>query len=102
MKEVEKLYELADIKFSSNGIASKGITYYYPFTAEKQLELIKWTLRTGCILEVRMEAGSNLYNCPHTEKKFGKFEEALCADINHHWKFMKLYEQEEIRKILKG
>ena len=75
---------------------------YSPLTAEKQIKLIKWALRKGCILEVNMEVGSNFYYCPHTKKRFGKFEEALCADVNHHWKFMNLTEQEKIRKILEG
>lgn len=129
MGEVEKLYELAGIEkefeqpaecrknpyilcegcmFYDNGKCLNKKDYP-PFTAEKQIELIKWL---GSIKDYTVEidkfkgvyyvgcreAGSN-------NKNWGShilFEEALAELINDLWQDLTATEREEIKEILKG
>ena len=76
---------------------------YPPFTAEKQLELIKYIASKGL---VQINYWSN--NC-YTVSRFGctgdentEFSEALANVIAKDWKNLCKEQQEEIRKILKG
>ena len=141
MSEVEKLYELAEIKKQYCGWLDMGdldcqMQYvtcnsisewkeavfssrfseseeepelkYPPFTAEKQLELIKW-------LAKRQDFGLNYY--PNSEVwdaqtqfswesycktyEHEEFEQALAGLINILWQDLKEEEKETIRGILR-
>ena len=96
MSEVEKLYELAGVKFPPDGIVSKGITYYYPFTAEKQLKIL-------CFI-VNNKHSVTFHDSIFTSDKLTleKIQENLAWAINRIWQDLTETEQEEIRKILKG
>lgn len=78
---------------------------YPPFTAEKQLKLIKWSARR----EPKVEIGySSVYgywveNPTDTRYYFGdQFDNALASLINTLWQDLTVVEQEQIRNILKG
>ena len=103
MTEIEKLYSLveveAKIKCKSsqctvtnprpdwcNKCESLSKTYP-PFTAEKQIELIKW-----CLDNYRG------YIFDDIETEF--FKEQLCAFINDVWQDLTEAEQNEIKRIL--
>ena len=109
MNEIEKLYETAGIEKekkqqcvksykTENGIGicidfSKRDDYLYcypPFTAEKQLNLIKWLLFSKWWMSLKC--------CQFAPK----FDERLAELISDIWQDLTKTEQEEIRKILKG
>lgn len=126
MNEIEKLYENAGIEkkimcdwtcncggkysdicnvrclhFEDNNL------YYPPFTAEKQLELIKWII--GKYNEVSFSKRGSGYNiciddgsfigCHHNDKAF---ERCLAGDINLLWQDLTEKEKEQIRSVLDG
>ena len=103
MNEIDKLYELAGIEqeyfehFHGDGYD------YPPFTAEKQLELIKRFVRKGLI-----QIAYSSYNCYQFNSFTGggdykpKIENALASFVILKWQDLTKTEQEEIRKILKG
>lgn len=78
---------------------------YPPFTAEKQIELIKWAARTG---EPKVEIGySSVYgywveNYTDTRYYFGEqFDSALASLINSIWQDLTEEEKQQIKDILK-
>lgn len=109
-EEIEKLYNNARVEFKFVRplfcrIAGREAidwreNYHIDFNAEKQLAIVKWILERGGLLEVNKCSSKPLYDLPHTNKKFMTFEEALCADINYHWKFLTDLEKKQIQKIL--
>lgn len=121
MSEIEKLYELAEIKceydctYASCCVCKnphpdwcKECKYlsvvYPPFTAEKQLELIKWLSKKQYVYII-MSADKEYYLCTDNSFISGynkQFDKALAMFINAYWQDLSENEQEEIRKILKG
>lgn len=123
MSEIEKLYELAGAnkilppicsdneKFCANcpEHIKDAMPYcksasYPPFTAEKQLELIKWLIKKYKI--IRIQHNLNLYYIHirdiYTGKVHIELDEAIAGLINNLWQDLTETEQEEIREILKG
>lgn len=103
MNEVTKLYENAGVEKSkcwddcttcTRTSCDKNISYikaeYPPFTAEKQLAIVKQILFSTWWM--------NLKRLQFSEK----FDEGLAQMINELWQDLTEEEQEEIRKILKG
>ena len=110
MSEVEKLYELAEVK-ADRTVCYRGFDncidndfnchchnekpcndatkIYPPFTTEKQLELIKWMVNTN-----------HRYFLLDVEEN--DFEESLAKVFNLYWSDLTEIDHEEIRKILKG
>ena len=87
MSEIEKLYRNAGVE--SVGFNTYKLEDEYPqFTAEKQLELIKW-----CLDNYRGE----IFDTIETTEWF---EEQLCAYINNEWQDLAEKEREEIKNIL--
>ena len=93
------------------GRIEKAYINYPPFTAEKQIELIKWlgeldmleiirTTREDKAWIINSEYGmsGNVYK--HTSR-MKSFEEALAGLINSLWQDLTEEEQEQIREILK-
>ena len=118
MSEIEKLYENAnadkDCKLYANYGACPDKTkectyceyYVYPeFTAEKQLELIKWLAITRAILIkqnrifVGFETG-NPKDLKCAEDLDLNFEETLAGLINNLWQDLTDIEKEKIERIL--
>lgn len=122
MSEITKLYEKAGVKKQIPEVCSSNELYckeckahiedampycknaeYPPFTAEKQLELLKLHLKNHTILCVAYIGEYGKYDCPHYGYgAFDTFEEALCADINYHWDNNEYSEEEkqQIKEIL--
>ena len=119
MSEIIKLYENAGIKpyiycskprldcnARETGNCKKDCEYYSgeklftPFTAEKQLELIKWLAKQP--LTIDNVDGEFEFSTGYKLSDFGNFEESLAKLINNLWQDLTETEQEEIRKILKG
>ena len=113
--QVEKLYENAGIekvyeyvghypKTDENGIILPMV--YPPFTAEKQLELIKWLgKRLDFGLEyyqdktwaVQTQLGWDGYEIQQEHKNF---DEALSSLINHLWQSLTSAEKQQVKGIL--
>ena len=109
---IQKLYEIAGVECKPNYVYNKvpilsGLTYP-PFTAEKQLELIKWLAKRKdfglscynrawcCETEFSWEAYE--YDCTHLE-----FEQALAGLIFKLYKYKKFLtddQKQEIKRIL--
>ena len=57
MSEIEKMYINAGVKKKWNSTPYGGVEEYYPpFTAEKQIELIKWFMHSRHFSSVRFNA----------------------------------------------
>ena len=104
MTEIEKLYELAGIeKFTYREGSKKGRVLYPHFTAEKQIELIKW-------VAIHQEMYTLSYEreflwCSQTDWQsshcYENFEESIANLIITLWQDLTEAEQNEIRSILK-
>ena len=113
MNEIEKLYENAGIRYMNinackideTGKDSRCNFYFYPdFTAEKQIKLLEFNYKYSRVPDIGYIIELKKYDCPHNEEygAFDTFQEALCADINYHWKYFTEEEKEQIRGILNG
>lgn len=124
MSEIEKMYKNAEVKkqipkeCSNNELYCKeckahiedAMPYcknaeYPPFTAEKQLELIKWLVNYGQFFCHKFEDEwviDDEYNLDNACISKSTFQECLTAYVNNLWQDLTEIEQEEIRKILKG
>ena len=78
-------------------------THYPPFTAEKQLELIKWLAETGdvCRIDTTVKNKWFVENEVGYSKCFEEFEEALANVINIIWEYMPAEEKQQVKEILK-
>ena len=97
MSEIEKMYKLANVK--AINIAEYGSTYipkkieidgkpYPPFTAEKQLEIVKMILFSTWWI--------NLKRLQFSEK----FDEGLAQMINELWQDLTEEEKQQVKGIL--
>lgn len=81
---------------------------YPPFTAEKQLELIKWLARKdsySCNYSEIKPRDNNEEWMSYSVFKAGfahSFEESLAGIVNNIWQDLTEEEQEQIRSILNG
>jgi hypothetical protein len=106
MSEIEKLYINANVEKEWMPLPYGGIDEFYPeFTAEKQLELIKWLAITRAILikQNRMFVGfetGNSKDLKCAEDLDLNFEETLAKLINHLWQNLTATEKAEIKRIL--
>lgn len=117
MSEIEKLYENAGVKKKYDCSDCEYLSGYicpkcsdkqlkYPeFTAEKQLELIKWLSITKAVLIkqnrifIGFETG-NPKDLKCAEDLDLNFEETLAGLINNIWKDLTDTEKVEIKRIL--
>ena len=121
--EIDKLYENAEIEKIHN---CKGCEYeeeyicddcppqqliYPPFTAEKQLELIKWIAHkahNGLLINKHITNGgaSMVFDDLGDESilvsSFISFEECIAKLVNNLWQSLTEEEKEQIRGILNG
>ena len=106
MTEIEKMFEnagielVADVKF-----LTKDVNYnvgYPSFTAEKQLELIKFLLDKYCDIRIRKNLEGAYYITSFNDIScFSEdFEETLASFTNTHLQDLTDQEKEEIRRIL--
>lgn len=116
MSEVEKMYEKVGVKKllycdickaqeHALGLCAetKCEPFYPPFTAGKQLELIKWLIKYD---ELHADSNDNEYGCAtlNYSGKYKKcFDESLASVINNElWKDLTEQERTEIAEILRG
>ena len=112
MNEVEKMYENAGIKkVRQTNIAggdypiAVGFEDYPPFTAEKQIELIKWLARFNLRIEYTEYENAKYFMESHYHGYsvyLTHFEESLASLINSLWQDLTEIERNEIRNILRG
>ena len=121
MTEITRLYELAGVKPEPR-CEDYSCTYcdeykectkgkMPPFTAEKQIELIKWLgeLDYLGLMRTTMETKDRIFNSEYLmsgniykhSSRARTFEEALAKLINSIWQDLTKEEQEQIREILK-
>ena len=104
MNEVTKLYENAGVEKDWNSTPYGGIEEYYPpFTAEKQLELIKWLSKFNLRIEQPDYAKGYYFIETHTgiySKFLPIFEEALAKLINSLWQDLTDADKAQIKEIL--
>ena len=103
--EVTKLYENAGIEpiplFSTRYGYEEGNYYMPPFTAEKQLELIKWLMVNNKDYQYDIEDNKYWFIIDdYRETKYREFDEALAELINLYWQDLTDTEKAEIRRIL--
>ena len=114
MSEIEKMYENAGVKRDKGYCITcpldiqtcvrnydKCPYHYPPFTAEKQLELIKWLARKG-LLQINYSS--------HQCYQFNSFRvggdyksnlsEALASHCNNLWQDLTEEEKQQIKEIL--
>ena len=111
MNETEKIYKNAGIK--PIDIAEYGSTYipkkieingkpYPPFTAEKQIELIKWLADRPLSLIIGRRRSKYYFGNSNFSSKADVFEEALAGRINDLWYFITEEEKQQVKGILNG
>lgn len=128
MNEVEKMYENAEVKKQIPKVCSSNELYckeceahiedampycknakYPPFTAEKQIELIKWLIQNDISDEriIRSNYKKTYYYCLFTWKypfyeseAFTKFEEALAYIFNYLWQDLTEEEKQQVKGVL--
>lgn len=118
MTEIEKMFENAGIKgewrdyrtkngkiYEGKNPKNRNIRLCKPrFTAEKQLELIKWLIRNKRLFIRKADYSSNYYMDVAYNRDNGvdnpKFESCLASLINGIWQSLITQEKEEIRRIL--
>jgi len=121
MKEIEKLYKNYGIKKKPVCAFNCGRKkydldctthcqhyedndlYFPPFTASKQLELIKWLAINGdvCRIDAHITDKWFVENEVMTSRCFAKFEDALANVFNRFWQDLTSEEKEQVREILK-
>lgn len=110
MNEIEKMYENAEIKpvVRDNAIGRgyyiehQRTEEYPPFTAEKQLELIKWLAFRDSTTITANKAEVNAYNIGHNKYCSSEFslEDCLARLINKLWQSLTEKEKQQIKEIL--
>ena len=106
MSEIEKMYKLAQVANIGYDAWDKK-DMYPPFTAEKQLELIKWLIKNDKFhcLEIEFFIKEKDYKISTYQKasNFNEdFTETLASLINNHWQDLTEEEKQQIRGILNG
>ena len=105
----------ANVKKNWNSTPYGGIVEYYPpFTAEKQLELIKWLMRKKKTIQIELRLHENDYcishitECEHNDAveyvetgRKNTFDEALADLINELWQDLTEEEKQQVKGILK-
>ena len=99
MNEMEKMYENAGIKKDWTAIGFGDIEDCYPpFTAKKQIELIKWISHHDGCFKVHLnsiEFGDSGFGSCST------FEESLAKAVSNFLKSATDKEKQQIKEILK-
>lgn len=104
MNEVTKLYKNAGVSCKPNYVYNKvpilsGLEYP-PFTAEKQIELIKWLAKTRPIHITFLIDKWVIEGMVRYGKRYDTFEDALSGYINQIWQDLTDAEEAQIKNIL--
>lgn len=102
MSEIEKLYENANVEKEWKPLPYGDIEEYYPeFTAEKQIELIKWLSKRPLSLLIGRYKGKYYFGNSNFNSKADSFDNAIAIRINDLWQNLTEEEKAEIKEILK-
>lgn len=102
---IQKLYEVAGVDsvgFNTYTLEDK----YPPFTAEKQIEIIKFLIGKYASFDLfknyeQKDLYMVYYECRYFPKQHLPFEEALAESINYLWQDLTENEKTSIKEILK-
>jgi len=99
MSEIEKMYEKCNFE-KSMGVGSPVVLH--PFTAEKQIKLIKWLIQK--YKTILIEHKLNLFYINITDIYTGmvhiEFDETIAGLINNIWQSLTEEEKASIKNIL--
>lgn len=101
---IQKLYEVAGVgSVSFNTYTLKD--EYPPFTAEKQIEIIKFLIGKHASFGLfknyeQKDLYMVYYECRYFPKQYLPFEEALAESINYLWQDLTENEKTSIKEIL--
>jgi hypothetical protein len=103
LSEVEKMMQKANVEKDWNPTPYGGIEEYYPpFTAEKQIELIKWLCKRG-LLNVMYSEDKNTYHL-FNDRCLGAFcydiATAIATLVQCELDFCTLEEKQQVKEIL--
>ena len=109
MSEITKLYENVGVKkVRQTNIAggdypiAVGFEDYPPFTAEKQLEIVKFMLHKGIYYDTDGDTYWFHYADEIENATYRPFEEAITEFINGFWQFLTEKERKQIKNILES
>lgn len=100
MTEIEKMYENAGVskqEYRHNNLVYKKEVKYPPFTAAKQIELIKKIGNINIDIDNGCYMSSEILE---VEAHCDELEETLAEFVNNLWQDLTDQEKEEIRGIL--
>ena len=98
MNEVEKMYSNAGVEKDWRSLPYGGIEEYYPpFTAEKQLELIKLLGNINIDIDNGCYMSSEILE---VEAHCDTFEETLAEFVNNLWQDLTEEERKQVKGIL--
>ena len=114
MSEVEKMYRNAESLYCNKCRRHSEIDCIYmcenkypPFTAEKQLSLIKWLIQQNMTDYRIINYFEDSYYCFYAWEEgfkesdlFKSYEEALACLFNHLWQDLTEEERKQIKEIL--
>lgn len=104
MSEVEKMYTLAMVEPTEITVCGidEEIIHYPPFTAEKQLKLIKFLLDKYCDIRIRKNLEGDYYIKSFNDIScFSEdFEETLASFTNTHLQDLTEEEKQQVKGIL--
>ena len=97
MNEVEKMYENAGLHKKSYIAVNFNDKI---FTAEKQLELIKWLAKRPLTLLIGRYKGKYYFGSSNFSSKADSFDNAIAIRINDLWQDLTDTERKQIKEIL--
>lgn len=105
MSEIEKMYELAGVekeyKIHTIDWQSFKEYYYPPFTAEKQLEIMKFLLNKSVYYDTDGDREYWFHVSDEIKNsKYREFNEAIAECVNKMWQDLRDYEKVQIKEIL--
>ena len=104
MSEIEKMYKLAQI--ANEGYDAWDMKDIYPpFTAEKQVEIIKFLIGKHAQFDKlknykQQDVYAIYYECRYFPKQHLPFGEALAESINYLWQDLTKEEKQQVKGIL--
>ena len=103
MNEIEKMYERANVKKHWDPTPYGGIVEYYPpFTAEKQLFLLRWLLdKTDLYLHRhKTDFIYSIASGNYAVNKYKDFKESIAEFVNKIWQDLTEEEKQHVKGIL--
>ena len=101
MSEIEKMYRNARVKKKWNSTPYGGVEEYYPpFTAEKQIELIKWLAGFYVHINNKGEVINISTGDGYISYYAGNLADAIALYINSKWDNLTEEEKQQVKGIL--